>query len=203
MAHMAAKPAGSHRASAAIPASSAASEARRSPASMLEGGDAPSTVPAMTAPARLRFAPSPNGYLHLGHAYSALMNARIAEHLGGTLLLRFEDIDTVRCRPEYMEAALEDLAWLGLRWQEPVWRQSERFPVYAAALERLKAEGLVYPCFCSRGDIARAIAGRPDWPRDPDGSPVYPGTCRHFSNAERSERTAAGSPVAYNPCPNV
>lgn len=120
------------------------------------------------------------------------MNARIAERLGGTLLLRFEDIDTARCRPEYREAALEDLAWLGIRWQEPVWRQSERFPVYAAALERLKARGLVYPCFCSRGDVARAIAGRTDWPHDPDGSPLYPGTCRTLAPAARSDRIAAG-----------
>lgn len=125
------------------------------------------------------------------------MNARIAERLGGTLLLRFEDIDTARCRPDYKEAALADLAWLGIRWQEPVWHQSERFPVYAAALERLEAEGLVYPCFCTRGTIARDVADRPDWPRDPDGSPLYPGTCRNLSAAVRADHKAAGARPAW------
>ena len=146
----------------------------------------------MPASPALRFAPSPNGFLHLGHAYSALMNARIAARLGGTLHLRFEDIDTARCRPDYAAEALADLAWLGLTWQEPVWYQSSRFPVYRAALVRLEAEGLLYPCFCSRGDIARAVADRPQWPHDPDGAPLYPGTCRHRPPAERTALVAAG-----------
>ena len=146
----------------------------------------------MPAVPALRFAPSPNGFLHLGHAYSALMNARVAARLGGTLHLRFEDIDTARCRPEYAAEAMADLAWLGLTWQEPVWYQSNRFQVYRAALARLEAKGLLYPCFCSRGDIARAVADRPAWPRDPDGTPLYPGTCRHRTPVERAALIAAG-----------
>ena len=146
----------------------------------------------MPAVPALRFAPSPNGFLHLGHAYSALMNARVAARLGGTLHLRFEDIDTARCRPEYAAEAMADLAWLGLTWQEPVWYQSNRFPLYRAALARLEAMDLLYPCFCSRGDIARAVADRPEWPRDPDGAWLYPGTCRHRSPGERATLLAAG-----------
>lgn len=138
----------------------------------------------ITAKPILRFAPSPNGRLHLGHALSAGLNAAIARRLGGTFLLRIEDIDTVRCTPDKIAACREDLAWLGLSWPEPVMRQSARFEVYRQAAERLRARGLLYPCRCSRGDIARAVAeqetriGHP-WPRDPDGAPLYPGTCRH------------------------
>ena len=152
----------------------------------------PFETPRMSASPALRFAPSPNGFLHLGHAYSALMNARIAARLGGTLHLRFEDIDTARCRPDYATEAMADLAWLGITWQEPVWYQSSRFPVYKAALARLEAENLLYPCFCSRGDIARAVADRSGWPRDPDGAPLYPGTCRGLSASERGARRSAG-----------
>src|SRR5687768_3848995 len=107
-----------------------------------------------------RFAPSPNGRLHLGHAYSALLNARFARRWGGRLLLRIEDIDTGRCRPAYEAAIYEDLAWLGLTWETPVRRQSEHFSDYRAAFERLRARGLAYPCFCSRADLARAVAAR-------------------------------------------
>lgn len=146
----------------------------------------------MAPPPLLRFAPSPNGYLHLGHAYSALMNTRIAARLGGELRLRFEDIDTARCRREYAVEAMADLAWLGIRWSGPVWHQSNRFPAYRAALMDLDANGLLYPCFCTRGDIARAVASRPDWPRDPDGALLYPGTCRSLNRAERAARLAAG-----------
>ena len=125
-----------------------------------------------------RFAPSPNGYLHLGHAASALLNARLAQESGGRFLLRIEDIDPRRARPEFESAILEDLAWLGLGWERPVRRQSAHFDDYAQALVRLDAMGLVYPCDCSRSDIARAAAARADWPRDPDGAPLYPGLCR-------------------------
>src|SRR6266536_3409140 len=98
-----------------------------------------------------RFAPSPNGFLHLGHAFSALLNFDLARRSGGRFLLRIEDIDATRCRPEYETAIYEDLAWLGLVWEEPVRRQSEHFADYAAALEKLAALGLLYPCRCSRG----------------------------------------------------
>ncbi len=125
-----------------------------------------------------RFAPSPNGHLHLGHAYSALLNFDLARQCGGRLLLRIEDIDTGRARAEFEAAIYEDLAWLGLNWERPVRRQSEHFGDYARALERLDAMGLIYACDCKRSDIARIAAGKQDWPRDPDGSPLYPGTCR-------------------------
>src|SRR5947209_8650216 len=144
-----------------------------------------------------RFAPSPNGYLHLGHAYSALLNAKMARETGGRLLLRIEDIDVARCRPEYERAIYEDLAWIGLQWEEPVRRQSEHLAEYAQALEHLRERGLTYPCFCTRGDIARAIAGRRDWPSDPDGSPLYPGTCRGLDTAEREARLASGERAAW------
>jgi glutamyl-Q tRNA(Asp) synthetase len=125
-----------------------------------------------------RFAPSPNGYLHLGHAYSAFLNFDLARKCNGRFLLRIEDIDMGRARPEYEAAIYEDLAWLELDWERPVRRQSEHFGDYARALERLDAMGLIYACDCKRSDIARAAAAKPDWPRDPDGSPLYPGTCR-------------------------
>jgi glutamyl-Q tRNA(Asp) synthetase len=125
-----------------------------------------------------RFAPSPNGYLHLGHAYSALLNFDLARNCNGRFLLRIEDIDTGRAKPAFEAAIYEDLAWLELDWERPVRRQSEHFGDYARALERLDAMGLIYACDCKRSDIASAAAAKPDWPRDPDGSPLYPGTCR-------------------------
>ncbi len=143
-----------------------------------------------------RFAPSPNGYLHLGHAFSALMNHEMAVASGGNLLLRMEDIDVERCRPEFEQAIYEDLAWLGLSWEAPVRRQSEHFDAYAEVLTSLEERGLVYPCFCARSDVVSAAAERPNWPRDPDGSPLYPGTCKHLSPAERRARLAAGQPAA-------
>ncbi len=143
-----------------------------------------------------RFAPSPNGYLHVGHAYSALFNAKLARELGGRLLLRIEDIDPVRSRPEYIAAICEDLAWLGLEWEEPVRRQSEHLSDYALALERLAARDLVYPCFCSRADVAAAVGGRSDWPRDPDGAPFYPGVCKHLSDQDKQRRLASGQHAA-------
>jgi glutamyl-Q tRNA(Asp) synthetase len=152
----------------------------------------------MPDPTRVfRFAPSPNGYLHLGHAYSALLNAKMAREADGRLLLRIEDIDVARSRPEYERAILEDLAWLGLRWEEPVRRQSEHLTDYARALGQLRERGLIYPCFCTRGDIARAIAGRPDWPGDPDGSPLYPGTCRDLDAAAGQARLTAGERATW------
>jgi glutamyl-Q tRNA(Asp) synthetase len=147
-----------------------------------------------------RFAPSPNGYLHLGHAYSALLNDKLARESGGRFLLRIEDIDTVRCRPELVEAVFEDLNWLGLRWEEPVMHQSAEFGRYLAALDDLAGRGLVYPCFCTRKDISAAVATleatEHSWPRDPDGAPVYPGCCRALVLPERSRRLAEGRPYA-------
>jgi glutamyl-Q tRNA(Asp) synthetase len=143
-----------------------------------------------------RFAPSSNGYLHLGHAYSALLNSAMARAVGGRLLLRIEDIDIERCRSEFEQAIYEDLGWLGFSWETPVRRQSEQFPDYANALAKLSARGLIYPCFCSRRDIMDAVAGRSGWPRDPDGSPLYPGLCKHFSKEEQQRRLSAGEPAA-------
>ena len=146
-----------------------------------------------------RFAPSPNGYLHLGHAYSALLNADMARECGGRLLLRVEDIDTARCRPEYESAIYEDLEWLGISWQAPVRRQSEHFDDYRAALAKLEKEGLSYPSFESRGEINALVAERErhgPWPRDPDGVPLYPGNARNLSAAERARRLRDGAPYA-------
>lgn len=142
-----------------------------------------------------RFAPSPNGRLHLGHAFSALLNERMARVTGGRLLLRIEDIDAVRCSPELTEAMLDDLAWLGLRWDEPVRRQSAHLPDYHAAQQALRDKGLLYPCFCSRRDISRRTG--PDAPRDPEGQPLYPGTCRHMLQEDRALRLACGDPAAW------
>jgi glutamyl-Q tRNA(Asp) synthetase len=147
----------------------------------------------------LRFAPSPNGYLHLGHAYSALLNCDMARELGGRLLLRIEDIDTQRCRPEFEAAIHEDLHWLGVAWDEPVRRQSEHFADYADAIARLEAQGLLYPSFESRSEIAALVAERDRqgrWPRDPDGVPLYPGRARNMPAAERERRRRAGEPFA-------
>ena len=135
-----------------------------------------------------RFAPSPNGYLHLGHAYSALMNEKLARQAGGKLLLRIEDIDVGRCRPEYEAAIHDDLDWLGLRFDGEPRRQSDHFSDYALAVERLAAKGLVYPCICTRAEIARAATERFEWPRDPDGAPVYPGTCKRLRDDEPALR---------------
>lgn len=145
-----------------------------------------------------RFAPSPNGHLHLGHALSAVLNFDMAQRSGGRFLLRIEDIDKERCRPEFEAAIFEDLAWLGLRWEEPVLRQSARLGAYAAALRQLEAVGVVYPSFASRAEIARLIAadGAPPWPRDPDGVPLYPGADRNLPAAERRRRIEAGQPFA-------
>jgi glutamyl-Q tRNA(Asp) synthetase len=133
-----------------------------------------------------RFAPSPAGYLHVGHAYSALIAWRRARLAGGRFLLRLEDIDPVRCRPEFATALLGDLAWLGLDWDGPVRVQSRHLSDYAAVLDTLRARGLIYPCFCSRADIQRQVIAAA--PHGPDGGPMYPGTCRRLTEAERAAR---------------
>lgn len=140
-----------------------------------------------------RFAPSPNGHLHLGHALSALVTWDTSRAMGGRFILRIEDIDIGRCRPEYESQMLDDLAWLGLEWEEPVRRQSEHFATYREALNKLEAQGLLYPCFASRKEIAaKAI---PDM-TDPDGAPLYPGLHRDLSDAEIAKRKKAGEPFA-------
>ena len=150
----------------------------------------------MTTPV-FRFAPSPNGYLHLGHALSALINFDMARATGGRFLLRIEDIDVARCRPHYEQAIYQDLTWLGITWEEPVRRQSAQLDGYRAALTRL--DGLLYASFGTRGEIARLVADRErqaPWPRDPDGAPLYPGDSRSLSAAERLRRMEAGEPYA-------
>ncbi|MBS3647979.1 tRNA glutamyl-Q(34) synthetase GluQRS [Pseudaminobacter sp. 19-2017] len=148
-----------------------------------------------------RFAPSPNGLLHLGHAYSALVDQHFAERLGGRLLLRLEDIDAARCTPEYEAAIFRDLAWLGIGWENPVRRQSDHFGEYEAALNRLRKEELVYPASMSRGEVRAFIADREtageNWPRDPDGVPLYPGSDRRLSGRKRAELLAEGIPFAW------
>ena len=148
-----------------------------------------------------RFAPSPNGELHLGHAYSALLNQKLARAAGGRLLLRIEDIDTTRCTPQFEAGMLADLKWLGLGWEEPVRRQSEHFAEYGTMLDRLIREELVYPAFMSRGEIRAFITdserrGR-DWPRDPDGVPLYPPADKALPVKERKRRIAENAPFAW------
>ena len=148
-----------------------------------------------------RFAPSPNGRLHLGHAFSAMLNHAMAQDAGGSFLLRMEDIDIIRCTPEFERAILDDLAWLGLSWEEPVRRQSEHFADYKAALDALRDEGLVYPSFLSRGETRALIAaGEEDgtpWPRDPDGAPLHPDVERTMDDREREARMEAGDAYAW------
>ena len=145
------------------------------------------------APATItRFAPSPTGLLHHGHALAAQVAWESAQAVGGTFLVRIEDIDFTRCRPAFEDAIFEDLAWLGFSWPSPVWRQSTRLPAYAAALHQLEQLGVLYPCFCTRQEIAAAVTA-------PQGeaSPVYPGTCRQRSRKERTRRMAEGQPWAW------
>ena len=150
----------------------------------------------MSEPIVTRFAPSPTGYLHLGHAFSALIAWRRAREAGGQFLLRLEDIDPARCRPEFAAAILEDLAWLGLDWDGEVRVQSAHLPEYRAVLDTLTTRGLLYPCFCTRADIIREVAQSAAAPHSPDGAPLYPGTCRGLSEDERAARTAAGERYA-------
>ena len=142
-----------------------------------------------------RFAPSPTGWLHLGHAYAALFAAGQAARAGGRFLVRLEDLDLSRVRPEYEAGIFEDLRWLGLSWEEPVWRQSDRFAVYQESLNRLEAMGLLYPCFCTRREIADEIARAGQAPQGPDG-PLYPGTCRHVDDVSQRERMTSGEAYA-------
>ncbi|MET4798455.1 tRNA glutamyl-Q(34) synthetase GluQRS [Bradyrhizobium sp. LB11.1] len=150
-------------------------------------------------PPVFRFAPSPNGHLHLGHAYSALLNFDRARETGGRLLLRIEDIDATRCRPDYEAAIYEDLAWLGIAWERPVRRQSEHLAEYRSALEKLSVLGLVYPAFESRAEIANLVAARESngsWPRDPDGVPLYPGDAKSLPASARWRLIDSGVPYA-------
>ncbi|PCI05932.1 MAG: tRNA glutamyl-Q(34) synthetase GluQRS [Hyphomicrobiales bacterium] len=148
-----------------------------------------------------RFAPSPNGKLHLGHAYSALLNQKLAREAGGKLLLRIEDIDTVRCTPELETQMLDDLKWLGIEWDEKPMRQSENFETYANALKKLQAAGLVYPGFMSRGEVTKIVneakkAGT-IWPRDPDGTPHYPPNDKNMNKNQRAEMLGSSAPNSY------
>ncbi|XIA65193.1 tRNA glutamyl-Q(34) synthetase GluQRS [Bradyrhizobium sp. TZ2] len=150
-------------------------------------------------PPVFRFAPSPNGYLHLGHAYSALLNFDFARQAGGRFLLRIEDIDATRCRPEFEAAIYQDLGWLGISWETPVRRQSEHFARYHEAVEKLAGFGLIYPAFESRTEIARLVAQRETeapWPRDPDGAPLYPGNAKSLERAECRRLIEQGAPFA-------
>jgi glutamyl-Q tRNA(Asp) synthetase len=150
-------------------------------------------------PPVFRFAPSPNGYLHLGHAFSALLNHDLARMCGGAFLLRIEDIDATRCRPEYEAAIYQDLEWLGIAWEMPVRRQSEHLAVYRDAVKKLGARGLVYPGFESRAEIATLVAQREatgPWPRDPDGAPLYPGTAKSLAPDARTRLICSGAPYA-------
>jgi len=140
---------------------------------------------------KFRFAPSPNGRLHLGHAYSALFTQREARRHDGVFMLRIEDIDTFRCKQEFVDGIFEDLAWLGLSWPEPVRRQSKHLHEYITFIDRLERLRLLYPCFCTRAKLNTA-----DGPRDPDGAPVYPGFCRLMTSWERQRRMTAGEPYA-------
>jgi glutamyl-Q tRNA(Asp) synthetase len=151
------------------------------------------------SPPVFRFAPSPNGYLHLGHAYSALLNFDGARRSGGRFLLRIEDIDPTRCRPEFETAIYQDLAWLGIVWEQPVRRQSEHLSDYRDAVEKLSAQGLLYPAFESRAEIAKLVAQREaeaPWPRDPDGTPLYPGAAKSLAADERARLLDSGAAYA-------
>ncbi|PST17913.1 tRNA glutamyl-Q(34) synthetase GluQRS [Rhizobium sp. JAB6] len=150
---------------------------------------------------KFRFAPSPNGPLHLGHALSAILNHDMAAEAGGDFLLRIEDIDQARCTPDFEKGIYTDLSWLGLSWQQPVRRQSEHFAAYQAALQTLIARGLVYPAFLTRGEVKSRVAAfeadGKSWPRDPDGTPLYPPDDRERSDAERQRLLASGMKHAW------
>ena len=144
-----------------------------------------------------RFAPSPTGYLHLGHAYSALFAENAARREGGTFLLRIEDIDPGRCKPEFIPAIEEDLHWLGLAWPEPARRQSQHMEDYADALAKLRGQGVLYPCFCTRKEVAAEAAAAGHAPHASEFGPPYPGTCRNLSQAERDERLQKTGPANW------
>jgi glutamyl-Q tRNA(Asp) synthetase len=142
-----------------------------------------------------RFAPSPTGRLHIGHAYSALFAYRQAQDAGGKFILRIEDIDAGRCRPEFEDGIYEDLAWLGIEWETPARRQSDHMDDYRAALDKLYTRGLVYPCFCTRKEIEAEVAQSGAAPHGP-GGPLYPGTCRRLPDSERAAKIASGAAYA-------
>lgn len=142
-----------------------------------------------------RFAPSPTGYLHLGTIYSALFTENAARDAGGRFLVRVEDTDRGRCRQEFEDQILDDLRWLGLEWEEPIRRQSEHLESYESAIQDLRTQGLLYPCFCTRKEILEEIDAAGVAPHGPDG-PVYPGTCRNLSEAERAEKISTGTAYA-------
>ncbi len=153
----------------------------------------------MTTPV-FRFAPSPNGELHLGHALSALLNRQMADEAAGRMLLRIEDIDTARCTPAFEDGIYRDLEWLGIDWERPARRQSEHFADYTKLLDRLIADDLVYPAFMSRSEARAWIVEEGDsrnWPRDPDGAPLYPGADKRLSKRERRRRIAEGAPFSW------
>lgn len=154
----------------------------------------------MTAPI-FRFAPSPNGELHLGHALSAMLNDNLAKMAGGRLLLRIEDIDTTRCTPQFEAGIYENLRWLGIVWEEPVRRQSAHFGAYREVLAELIRQELVYPAFMSRGEIRAFAESREGdgtgWPRDPDGAPLYPGLDKTLGSQERQRRIDSGRAFAW------
>ncbi len=150
-----------------------------------------------TVPPVVRFAPSPNGRLHLGHAYSALFTQQVARDLKARLLLRIEDIDLARCQQRFVDGIYDDLGWIGLHWEKPVRRQSEHFAVYEDALSTLKRLGVVYPCFATRKEIAEAVAGDLEHPRDPDGAPLYPGISRDLACDEITALLESDVPHAW------
>lgn len=164
---------------------------------MLRGEDVVPLPASGEPPFVTRFAPSPSGLLHLGHAYSALFAHATARASGGRFLLRIEDIDHTRCRPAFEQAIIDDLRWLGLRFEAPAWRQSTRTDVYQDALATLRAMDLAYPCFCTRQQIQSEIARSASAPHGPSGEPVYPRTCRHLQPADAAARIARGQPHAW------
>lgn len=175
----------------------AVSQGRSQPHLFLRGPDR-IPLPEEGAPGHVtRFAPSPTGFLHLGHAYSALFAFEAARQTGGRFLVRLENIDPLRCRPEFERAILEDLTWLGLHWDAPVRRQSEHMDLYQEALEALIAAGVVYPCFCTRKQIRMEVEEAGRAPHGPSGEAVYPGICRSLSDRERALRIRRGEPFAW------
>jgi glutamyl-Q tRNA(Asp) synthetase len=163
---------------------------------MIKGADFLFLPDAGEVPTVSRFAPTPSGYLHLGHAYAALVAWECARAAGGRFLLRIEDIDHSRCRPEFEQGIYEDLRWLGLAWDGEVRRQSEHMEVYGRALDELDRQELLYPCFCTRRKIRAEIAHAGQAPHGPAGEAIYPGICRSLTVDERRHRIAAGEPFA-------
>ena len=165
--------------------------------STLKGQDVLPVPAPGTAPNVTRFAPSPTGYLHLGHAYSALFAFEAASRCGGRFLLRMEDIDQGRCRAEFEQAIIEDLRWLGISWDGSIRRQSDHMETYKRALDNLRDQDVIYPCFCTRKQIRAEIEEAGRAPHGPSGEPIYPGICRRLERQERDYRMANGEPYAW------